>query len=505
MGLKTFISLFTFITAFSFAQVGIGTTSPHSQLEIASSNQVTPANTDGVLIPKINTFPATNPTALQQGMLVYLTTTATFASTSRSPGFYYWDNTTTNWIGIQTNPTSNWNLLGNAATSISTNFIGTTDNTDLVIKRNNIRAGYIGNPSTSPFTNANTSFGANSLLNPTITGVVGEGTRNSAFGVNAMPGLTTGGLNTGIGEYTLFSATTGSANTAVGSAALYSVSTGRFNVAVGRNALVTSNGSNNIGIGTSALNGNSSGNNNIAIGTSSFRLNSTGSNNLALGNQAGYNETGSNKLYIEMSTAVSGTDSSENNALIYGEFDNRIVRTNGQLQIGNPTTSGYTFPTTRGTNNQILQTNATGTLSWVNSINNFSLVRANLTANQVVNATGWQKITFNTTLFDSGSEFVTATNRFVANKNGYYEINAGFHTFNKNDTEQYAIAVYKNGVEYQETAAHHYGDKLISRTINCTISLNVNDYIEIYMFNGNAPTTVDGFTGKTYFEVKQIR
>lgn len=109
----------------------------------------------------------------------------------------------------------------------------------------------------------------------------------------------------------------------------------------------------------------------------SFRLNSTGSNNLALGNQAGYNETGSNKLYIEMSTAVSGTDSSENNALIYGEFDNRIVRTNGQLQIGNPTTSGYTFPTTRGTNNQILQTNATGTLSWVNSINNFSLVRAN--------------------------------------------------------------------------------------------------------------------------------
>lgn len=505
MNLKFYFGFLLLITTTTFAQVGVGTFMPNAQLEIASSNQATPANTDGILIPKVDTFPATNPTALQQGMLVYLTTTATFATVSRPPGFYYWDNATTNWIGIQTNPTANWNLLGNAGTNVSTNFIGTTDNVDVVIKRNNVRAGYIGNPNTSPFTNANTSFGANSLRNPTITGSVGEGTRNSAFGVNSMPGLTTGGLNTGLGEFTLFLATTGSANTAVGSSALYSVSTGRFNVAVGRNALVTSNGTNNIGIGTSAFNGNSSGNNNVGLGTSAFRVNSTGSNNLALGNQAGYNETGSNKLYIEMSTATNGTDSSVNNALIYGEFDNRIVRTNGQLQIGNPTTTGYTFPTTRGTNNQILQTNATGTLSWVNSINNFSLVRANLTANQVVSSTGWQKITFNTTLFDTGSEFVTATNRFVATKVGYYEINAGYHTFNKTDAEQYAIAVYINGVEYQETAAHHYGDKLIARTINCTISLNVNDSIEIYMFNGNAPTTIDGFSGKTYFEVKQIR
>lgn len=83
-----------------FAQVGIGTTTPDSQLDIRSSNQAAPANNDGILIPKVDVFPATNPTVAQQGMMVYLTTTTTFLATSRSPGFYYWNNPTSDWIGL---------------------------------------------------------------------------------------------------------------------------------------------------------------------------------------------------------------------------------------------------------------------------------------------------------------------------------------------------------------------------------------------------------------------
>ena len=77
----------------SFAQVGINTTTPNAQLDIRSNNQTTPSNTDGILIPKVDTFPATNPGANQQGMLIYLTTVATFSSVSKQPGFYYWDGT----------------------------------------------------------------------------------------------------------------------------------------------------------------------------------------------------------------------------------------------------------------------------------------------------------------------------------------------------------------------------------------------------------------------------
>ncbi|NHM05632.1 hypothetical protein G4D82_00220 [Flavobacterium sp. CYK-4] len=83
-----------------WAQVGIGTTTPFSQLDIRSSNQATPANTDGILIPKIDAFPATNPGADQQSMLVYLTTATVFSGNAKPIGFYYWDNTSSDWIGI---------------------------------------------------------------------------------------------------------------------------------------------------------------------------------------------------------------------------------------------------------------------------------------------------------------------------------------------------------------------------------------------------------------------
>lgn len=499
---SNFIVVMLFSFKMLFSQVGVNTTSPNAQLDINATNQATPAFNDGILIPKIDTFPSTNPTIAQQGMLVYLTTTATFATISRNPGFYYWDKASNNWIGIQTNPTSNWNLLGNATTSLSTNFIGTTDDKDIVFRRNNIRSGYIGDPyydsGTFNYNNGNTSFGANSMLSPSVNIGTQAGVRNTALGVNVMPNLGSGYNNIGIGDFALFSNTSGFLNIGIGSGALYTNSTANNNVAIGRNTLTTSNGNFNTALGNAALRQNASGNNNTAVGFESLR-NVTGTGNVGLGYQAGRLETGSNKLYIENSNADAL------NALIYGEFDNKIVRINGTPQIGNPAGTGYILPASRGTLGQVLQTNTSGVVSWQTPVNLYSLARTNLTSNQTISSTGWQKINFNLVLFDTNSEFNTGTSKFTATKAGYYEINAGFHTFNKSDAEYYGIAVYKNGVEYQETSSHHYGDKLISRIINCTIALAPTDYIEIYIFNGNAPTTIDGYSGKSYFEIKQIK
>ena len=44
-----------------------------------------------------------------------------------------------------------------------------------------------------------------------------------------------------------------------------------------------------------------------------------------IGYNAGYDETGSNKLYIE--------NSDSSNPLIYGEFDNDFVKINGGFQV----------------------------------------------------------------------------------------------------------------------------------------------------------------------------
>ena len=95
-----FLILF-FVTVFTNAQVGFNTSIPNAQLEIKSSNQPTPVNTDGILIPKIDVFPAINPTSAQQGMLVYLTT----INGTNLPGFYYWDNISLSWIMlVKSNP-----------------------------------------------------------------------------------------------------------------------------------------------------------------------------------------------------------------------------------------------------------------------------------------------------------------------------------------------------------------------------------------------------------------
>ncbi len=154
-------------------------------------------------------------------------------------------------------------------------------------------------------------------------------------------------------------------------------------VFLGNNAGINDNGTNsNTGVGISALTANISGSSNSAIGRNSLSNNTSGSGNTALGYgagsgnvsgsgnvflgmNAGSNEAGNNKLYIDNTVANS------DNALVYGEFGSssntvaNILRINGQLQLGTSAGTRYFMPTTRGTVNQVLQTDATGNVSWV--------------------------------------------------------------------------------------------------------------------------------------------
>ena len=197
----------------SFAQVGINTTTPNALLDIRATSATAPTNTDGLLIPKIDVFPATNPTADQQGMLVYLTTTVG----TNTPGFYYWDNPTTTWIGLGKDVKA-WQLNGNTVNA-TTDFMGSTNNADVIFKRNNVHAGRIGAN--------NTSFGVNAL-NPASTGSL-----NTAYGTSSLHSNTTGSQNTASGAFSLSSNTTGNNNTASGAYSLHSNTTGSQNTAIG--------------------------------------------------------------------------------------------------------------------------------------------------------------------------------------------------------------------------------------------------------------------------------
>ena len=297
----------------SFAQVGINTTTPNALLDIRASSATAPTNTDGLLIPKIDVFPATNPTAAQQGMLVYLTTT----SGSNAPGFYYWDNPTTTWIGLGKDVKA-WQLNGNTVNG-TTDFMGSTNDADVIFKRNNVHAGRIGIE--------NTSFGVNAL-NPASTG-----SQNTAFGNASLYYNTTGSQNTASGASSLSSNTEGYQNTASGNASLYSNTTGYQNTAFG-NASLPSNttGSQNTAFGASSLYSNSTGNNNTASGAFSLSSNTTGNNNTASGAYSLHsNTTGSQNTAIGYYAFFSGDSFSNSTALGY----NTVISASNQVRLGN--------------------------------------------------------------------------------------------------------------------------------------------------------------------------
>lgn len=168
-----------------------------------------------------------------------------------------------------------------------------------------------------------------------------SGSYNSSFGYRAGD-VVTGTGNTFSGYYT--GKQTGSADNNVfnGAYSGYTNSTGDYNVYAGYRAGFYATGSFNVLIGSLSGYALSTGSENVFIGVSSGRntgvgsknvflgygggYSATGSGNVYMGYLAGYSASGNNKLYIE--------NSSSNSPLIYGEFDNDLVRINGKLGIG---------------------------------------------------------------------------------------------------------------------------------------------------------------------------
>lgn len=203
----------------AYSQVGINTTTPQAVLDISSKNISDPANIDGLLIPRINNFPAINPTSSQNSMLVYLNVATSPGSPFgiNNTGFYYWSFPQLKWVSLDSSKFS-WSTNGNSLIVDGINFIGTTDNVPLNFKVNNQKSGRItdsetfygyraGNVNTGNF---NTAFGENALFNNTTA------INNVAIGSNAIHDNTTGPENTAIGSKAMYGNTTAAANTAVG-------------------------------------------------------------------------------------------------------------------------------------------------------------------------------------------------------------------------------------------------------------------------------------------------
>lgn len=137
--------------------VGIGTSTPDASaiLELNAVDK-------GFLIPRLDATQMTSIASPQQGLMVY--------NTSDSCFWFYKNN---GWLSLcnQTDISNAWNLKGNAGTTPSADFIGTTDGNDWVVRTNNIER-----------------------MRVLSTGNIGIGTTNPSYALHVMGKLKTDGI-----------------------------------------------------------------------------------------------------------------------------------------------------------------------------------------------------------------------------------------------------------------------------------------------------------------------
>jgi hypothetical protein len=174
--------------------------------------------------------------------------------------------------------------------------------------------------------------------------------------------------------------------------------------------------------------------------------------------------------------------------------------TSGYVEIDAPATAGsntLVLPTGNGTSGQVLSTNGSGALSFVDRMTAagpaFSARRSG--SSQVISASTWTKVQLINEDFDTASCFDSSTNyRFTPNVAGYYQINATVE-FN-NLSASYMVAIYKNGASWQNAQYNNSTSTGSCGAVGALIYLNGStDYVELYGFTNSASS---GFYDKSH-------
>ena len=196
----------------------------------------------------------------------------------------------------------------------------------------------------------NTGVGHQSLYSNTTA------VSNTGLGYKSLWTNTTGNQNTAIGHSALYSSTTGYGNTTVGEESLYSNTTGLMNTAIGENAgyLITT-GTKNVMLGARTDPDAADGENQIVIG---FNADGKGDNKAVLGN----NDVTDVYMAQDMGATVhaDGVKFYEDTANGTNYVGFQSAATLGGDQV-------WTLPAADGSANQVLKTDGSGTLSWVNN------------------------------------------------------------------------------------------------------------------------------------------
>jgi trimeric autotransporter adhesin len=285
-----------------------------AMLDISNPNK-------GLLVPRVSLTSINDVTTVvaPATSLLVFNTNASIVS-GDGVGYYYFNGFV--WVKlIDAMPITNnaWKTTGNAGTTPSINFIGTTDDNDLVFKRYNLQAGYLG------VNNLSLGLGALNSLN--------YGLHNLAIGNSALSLNTSGYNNISIGDSALGRNLEGASNISIGVKALIKNTTGYNNIAIGESVLIKNqSGSRNLSVGLSALENNTTGNDNIGLGINALRENTTGEGNVGIGREsAGATTTGFGNTAIGSGTLTFNTTGSYNCSMGVGSLVSNI---SGSSNVG---------------------------------------------------------------------------------------------------------------------------------------------------------------------------
>ncbi|MEH1007343.1 hypothetical protein VDP25_06330 [Winogradskyella sp. ECml5-4] len=320
---------FTFLFILSVAaQVGVGNTNPQAQLDISASSTSSPANSDGILIPRMSNFPST-PGATRDGMLIFYTGTG-----ASGKGFYYWNQTTMSWSAL-TVKNADWYEFGTSTPPNS-------------IYDNIYNAGqvHIGIGSVSAQDSKLSIVDIDNTLNAGIS-LQRIHTNNTSYGHN---GISQFSRIEGTGGYNGISSTLQSITTSSGNINNYNA-VNNISRGDGSQANTLYKGTFNSSTGTSSAS--------KSYGTNiQYSANAT-----SVGDKYGF--------YIDIDSSLPATHYG-----VYSDVQNPTGYAGyflGRTSFGTATTNRYVLPEADGTAGQVMTTDGSGNTSWQNATVPFEL------------------------------------------------------------------------------------------------------------------------------------